>query len=265
MNNIELSNNPINTCLIQIKFSPLLIIEESIIKLQEAFRNEGFTEFKKVEVNNYNISEEPDIPQVSKKNKWLFYTNDEQRIIILDTTQISYQVSTYSNFTSFIKLFKNILEKFSKIIKFTNNTLINRIGLRYVNCFEGEDNFNKYLKAEYQGIKLSPEFHKIDKAIINTTYRCPLLIDDKKISNLLLRVYQNGIGVKVPLNIYSLKENIQKEKKLITFLDIDQSLLFENYSLTSLEEIYKFAKNLNDFSTKIFLDAITEEAKEDWK
>lgn len=57
MNNLELSNDPIYTCLIQFKFSPLLIIVLLIIKLQKAFRNKVYTEFKREEVNNYNISE----------------------------------------------------------------------------------------------------------------------------------------------------------------------------------------------------------------
>ena len=44
----ELKNNPINTCLIQISFSPILIIEKSINDLQEIFRKTGFPIFKEI-------------------------------------------------------------------------------------------------------------------------------------------------------------------------------------------------------------------------
>jgi uncharacterized protein (TIGR04255 family) len=265
MNNKELTNNPINTCLIQIEFSSILVIEKSIDKLQDVYRKNGFPNFKEVEVSTYNITDETQLPKVTITKKWLFYTADKKDLIILDSTQISYQVSTYTNFSKFLESFKKILKNFSVIVEFSNNTLIKRIGLRYVNCFEGIENFKKYLKKEYQGINLSKSIKTKNDPLINTTIRCPLLINDEDLSNLLLRVYQNRIGRKVPLNIFSLQEITQKQDKLITFLDIDHSLNFESYSLNNLEDIYIFAKDLNNISTELFLDAITDKAKEDWK
>jgi uncharacterized protein (TIGR04255 family) len=265
MNDIKLQKNPINKCLIQVNFSAIMIIEKSIPEIQDTYRKNGFPNFKEIEVSNYDLTPQNNIPTISKSKKWLFYTADEKDLIILDNTQISYQVSTYKTFLEFQKSFKIILDKFSKIVDFTNETVINRIGLRYVNSFEGLDKFKKYLKNEYQGISLSEDMKTVNTPLINTSLRCPIKINEKNFSNLSLRVYQNNNGIEVPLNIYSLQEVKQKEDTLISFLDIDQGLNFKDFLLTNLEDIYKFTKQLNEISTKLFWGAITEDAKRDWK
>jgi len=80
MNNKELTNNPINTCLIQIEFSSILVIEKSIDKLQDVYRKNGFPNFKEVEVSTYNITDETQLPKVTITKKWLFYTAHKFRI-----------------------------------------------------------------------------------------------------------------------------------------------------------------------------------------
>lgn len=264
----KLKKNPINTCILQIKFSPLLVIESKIAILQDEFRKTGYPNFLEIEKTSIKLNDETKETNTEKEKNWVFYNKDEKNnleFIILNKQQLTYQVNYYSSFDTFLSKYKTILDKFSYLVDLTKGTLIERIGLRYVNSFEGIDCSQKYLKQQYQGIDLSNSITPLETLLINNSIRGAIKIGENDISNLLLRIYQNDMGIKTPMNVFSLDKNIPEPNNIITFLDIDQIIHFINLKLNDLNIIYNYTKELNDKSTKIFFDAITEDAIEAWK
>ncbi len=265
MREIVLKNNPINTCIIQVSFSPILIIENNISNLQDAFRKSGFPSFRNIKETIYSIDSKTQDTATNENKKWLFHSLDEQELIIIDKSQITFQVSKYTNFVNFLEKFKNILDLFSDIIDFTNGTSIYRIGLRYANCIENVDDFKKYFKKNYHGITLPSSINIKGETLINSNISCVLNEEFEKKTNLLLKVYQNNRGVMIPMNVLAFKERKSEKSKLITFFDLDLSMTFNNFVLKNTTEILDFSTELNDRSAEIFFDSITAEGKDAWK
>ncbi len=264
MNN-SLNNNPINTCILQIDFSPILEIKNKIPRIQDELRKKGYPKYHSIQSTNVNLDEESKQPKFDKETNWVFISPTDSEQIIINKTQISYQVDKYSSFIDFLENYRQILKILSESIDLTQGTLLLKIGLRYVNCIEGENDFKKYIVKEYHGKQLSNSVNPLSNLLINNSIRGAIYLDDTTISNLLLRVYQNDLGLKTPNNIFKLKKEVPKKKSLITFLDIDQAIHFGDLKLTSLDQIFSYAQKLNDKSTQIFYESITDKAKEDWK
>lgn len=264
MKEIELKNNPINTCIIQVGFFPILIIENKISELQDAFRKSGFPSFHNIKESIYSIDSKTQDTATNENKKWLFSSVDEQEIIILDKSQITFQVARYTNFINFIDKFNSILTSFSYIIDFTNGTSIKGMGLRYANCVEKAEDFKKFFKDNYHGISLPTSIVAKGDTLINSNIACLLDEDNDKKTNLLLKVYQNNMGIMIPMNVLALKECKSTERKIITFFDLDLTMNFNNYVLKNLQEILDFATELNKISSKVFFDSITEEGRFEW-
>ncbi|MGD1822344.1 MAG: TIGR04255 family protein [Pleomorphochaeta sp.] len=265
---VKLNNNPINTCILQIKYSPLLVIESKLAILQDKFRKTGYPNYLEIEKTSIKLNEENKEQNTEKEKNWVFYNKDDKNnleFIILNNRQLTYQVNYYSSFETFLSKYKTILDIFSHLVDLTKGTLIERIGLRYVNSFEGIDSSKRNLKQQYQGIDLSHSITPLDTLLINSSIRGPIKIGENDISNLLLRIYQNDMGIKTPMNVFSLEKNIPKPNNIITFLDIDQIIHFIDLQLKDLNLIYDYTKELNNNASKIFFNAITKDAIEAFK
>lgn len=264
----NLNNNPINTCILQIDFSPILAISSNINILQDKYRILEYPRYYKIKSTNLKLDEENKEPKVDIENNWIFASSNESEKIIINQTQFSYQVDNYIPFNNLIEQYKKVLNVFSTTINLTKGTLIKKIGLRYVNCIEGKDNFEKYIKKEYQGRPFSSSIKHINNFLINNSTRAAIILDNNNnnnIANAILRIYQNDLGLKIPNNVLSLKRENPIPGTLITFIDIDLALHFRALNLNNLNQIYDYSKMLNDKSAEIFFDSITEEAKEDWQ
>jgi len=139
----------------EIRFDPLLMIQNKIPEFQEKIRGDlpsyGFE--LTIPVLDPSIT-----TQFSGVNQWLFKSKDQTKTLKIVVNRIGFIVSEYSTFDIF---YQETIKYFSEFFKICNIDEFSRIGLRYVNEFklvEFEDS---------QQISLAKFFKvALDKAVI---------------------------------------------------------------------------------------------------
>jgi len=139
----------------EIRFDPLLMIQNKIPEFQEKIRGElplfGFESI--IPVVEASIT-----TQYSGVNQWMFRSKDKTKTLKIVVNRIGFIVSKYSNFSNF---YPEMIKYFNDFFKICNIDKFSRIGLRYVNEFK----LNEF--EDSQQISLEKFFNvALNKALI---------------------------------------------------------------------------------------------------
>lgn len=180
-------------------------------------------------------------PVTNESKLWLMKNEDAQEILAINKDFLTYEVSSYKNFTSF---FSNIKQIFSKLQELHPSQAFNKIGLRYIN-----------------EIKLN-ESNPLDwKQYIHSELISPLNFfsaKDGDLSKELVQLSLNKSDFSVGLVIgmwNSEYPNPITKKELI--MDIDCRTLVP----IEASEVLAKTTELNAFATEVFERATSDEFK----
>lgn len=145
-----LRNPPVYFTLAQVKFNPILKLDEFVPTIQEAFRRAGYPDFAAHAVTTFKISMLTPEPQMV--NSYSFGDSAKTHSFVLARDSLTLQSTDYGTFNSFC-------EKFGGGLKMVHDAVqldfVARIGLRYLDRIAplGEDRLEQYLRPQVLGIR----------------------------------------------------------------------------------------------------------------
>jgi len=154
-----LSKQPLALVLAQVRFSPILTIEEYIPKIQDFLRKNGYPVYS----NHQNfILEMPSVGPVDIKQtaltQWRFESPTHDTMVLIDKEQVIFQTSSYTRFEDYIGNFINILKHILQVTEHDKFGVVVRLGLRYVDQIRKQydtDDIDSYLMPELRSINCS--------------------------------------------------------------------------------------------------------------
>lgn len=255
-----LSKGPLKVCLTVFRFSPIESMGQDYIpRIQDMFRKNGLP--------NYTDKKETEFGPMGEQKRhtqWLFSSFDRSELIVIGTSSFAYQTFDYKGFAVFKQRVFELFSLFAEIAEFYNSVVLNFFGLRYINAIESSD-WKPYLSKSYHGIQFPPglvddslnQYHGLYAQAITR-------LDEEKTANLIIKTTQNSQGIVYPPDITLLELPTITEGAMSTLLDIDHFILLDCQPEDS-ELLQRILDQLHDVCEKVFMQAVTETAKEEWK
>lgn len=153
---------------------------------------------------------------------------------------------------------------FAEVTEFYNSVVLNFFGLRYINAIESNE-WKSYLSESYHGVQFPQglidesfnQYHGLYAQAITK-------LDEERNANLVIKTSQNSQGMVYPPDITLLEPPISKEGAVTTLLDIDHFMMPDCQPEDS-RLLQRILDQLHDVCEKVFMQAVTENAKEEWK
>jgi uncharacterized protein (TIGR04255 family) len=259
MKKLKLSKSPLIMVVAQVRFSPVLKIDNFVPDIQEALRRGGYPRFEEEIGQEFKLLPGSEaIPQVRNLKRWIFSSPDKKHCITLTDHFVALETAQYDIFETFVEQFGKILDLLEKKVDLT---VCERVGLRYV------DLLRKNNKIESYG-HLQPTM----RGLIEAKFPDSQLPMNSSISQvitpygaMLVRAVQMNDGNFLPPELIGtkleIKANIEKGDA-VTVLDIDHNgeFLGEFKSAHLIERLNK----LHVYTDLAFRAAVTKEAIEIW-
>jgi len=260
-----LSKQPLALVLAQVRFSPILTIEEYIPKIQDFLRRNGYPVYT---IQQNFIIEVPPVGQVSIKQpaitQWRFESPSLDAMVLVDKEQVIFQTTSYTRFEDFIRNFVYILTYILQITEHDKFGVIVRLGLRYVDQIRKQndtDDIDSYLMPELRSINCS-EYVDDRKQYSVTSIGSTKLASDLE-GQLAIRVFRGERGLDLPPD---LMPSAPANRKTITpdediaMVDMDHywnGSMGPNIKITqTIEEMFF---RLHDTIIKGFLNSVISE------
>jgi len=257
----KLSNSPLVLALCQVRFSPLMRMEQEYIPgIQDQLRLAGYkinasAQIQKVAVTNQG-------PKMVVQPHWEFQEKDRTASVVVNPGFAVLQTTKYDTFDKFMP---RLLEAINIIDSVVKGILVQRVGLRYINLIRPRtgESWQDYLRQELHGIN-NPPFKS------DTVEQTHQTSGETENGKLVLRLWQNRSGVALPpdLAVHQLAVPPKAQNlgsNLATIVDIDhyQEGLSEDYSE---ELLTKICWSLQNEIKELFEDSIaTPKALEAWE
>ncbi len=251
----KLTNAPLVYVLAQVRYSPILSMEKFIPHIQEQVRK-TFPKFRKVVMQSLvlGVNGQPD---TTKVERWEFAGKDGDAGFIVQTDSFVFHTTAYKTFEDFISQFEFAL---SEVNKEANISLIERIGLRYVDVIEAEE-------GEELGVFLVPGLagFPLEKLQVKTliSYMETITTTDegvlvlkatKKLDGNLLPPDLQPIGLKMDRKISEGRPN--------AILDFDH--YSEQAMEFSIDDVVKKIDRLHNATSSAFWATTTKYAIDRW-
>ena len=221
-----LSKQPLALVLAQIRFSPILNIEEYLPEIQNFLRKNGYPLYS----NHQNfVLEVAPVGQININQNmitlWRFESQNNDTVVILDKEQLFFQTSLYTKFEDFIDKFISILLFIFDKTEHDKFGVINRLGLRYIDHIRKQDNsddIDSYLRPELRGMACQDyidDKKQYSIAMIGNTEP-----SDKFKGQLAIRVFRGEKGLDLPPDlIHSAPANRKRvtSEEDIAMVDMD--------------------------------------------
>lgn len=266
----ELPNGPLSVVLFQIQYAPILEIDKYIPAIQDYCRKAGFPQINKMRGDMFQIDKNGAVEN-TVVFQWVFASADFQRTLFIDSEKLTFQVFdlTHYSFEDVLNSFMQLMHKIDELVDFS---LINRLGLRFINTIEDTPRltWQAAIKPEFQGCPFPEDIHWTDKGLFAWTLQRSMDLPELKMgSNFLVRIYQNALGRKYPEDIIRDPRGVLdfvSLKSLVTYVDLDHFILFQNGKKETIVSKSKDAFiALHTAIEKVFFSSlITEEAKQLW-
>lgn len=163
---IPLAKPPLLRVLTQIRFPTIALIENQgfIAPFQEVMRKE-FPEVQSDQSPGLVVG--PSGLSLQPQTIWRFATFDKKATVSLGSGFVSLDVAEYQGKDHFLKLLAPVLETVEAVFK---PARVERIGLRYVNRFKGEDlvGLKDYIRPEVLGIFYSNVSQRLQHSVSET-------------------------------------------------------------------------------------------------
>jgi uncharacterized protein (TIGR04255 family) len=253
----RLRKAPLVYVLGQVVISPVLQMKEYIPKIQEELRKRGYPRFQENQIQDVIFGPQP---QARVSSRWIFLSTNNQESVIISNEFIALETSAYDTFEKFVEELINVVEIVHRIVKIA---LVERIGLRYVNLIQPNQNeaFDDYI---YSGLLGLPENGTGINRLIS---QYELRDQSDSGGQLIVRFIQTkGVGFLPPdleASHLSFKPEFQSNSGVTKgILDIDH-LLMSQVDFNS-SELSKTMWELHKWTKQAFETAITDEALKRW-
>lgn len=147
-------NAPVMYTVAQVRFNQILAMESYVQAIQQELRGIGFPDFRQDIVNAVSISigqSNSTSPILQPVNRFLFGNLEKTSGFTLETNALSFQLTDYDVFETFLDTFVKVL---AIVHKYVNLSFIDRIGVRYLDAVlpKPETNLTDYLVPEVLGM-----------------------------------------------------------------------------------------------------------------
>lgn len=186
---------PVYFTLAQVRFNPILALDNYVPDLQNKLRLQGFPNVQKAmlatfnfNISNPNEAQSPQVP-VSQVARYIFSDMDKTEGFILDQGSLAFQTTNYDVFESFSATFLTGLKIVHEAVKLSYT---DRIGVRYLDAIypKTDEQLSKYLTESVLGI-----YKKIDGELVHSFQETR--IKNGKITVIARTVIQDG-GIGFP-------------------------------------------------------------------
>jgi len=266
-----LSKQPLALVLVQIRFSPILAIEDYIPRIQDFLRKNGypFTNQKNL-VFETAQNEQGDGTQIVIK-QWRFESSAYDTVITIDKEQVVLQTSLYTKFEDFIESYISIINKVFEITEHDKFGIIVRLGLRYVDHVKKQndtDNIDSYLRPELQGL-VCAEYIDDRKQYSIASIGKTKPSDDFE-GQLSIRIIRGEKGLDLPPDLIAAAPFNRKTvdfNEEIAIIDMDHCWMGSIEPKNNIIEIVKgrFFKLHDTIINSFYNSVVTKEGIEKWK
>ena len=242
--------------LLQVKITPVLSLKEYIPGVQETFRKKGFPRYSEGLLQRFGIDEKLS-PGITRVPRFEFYDKDMKTGILLQPDAITVHTNRYTSFEDFqriVQLAAATLKEKADI------ALVERVGLRYVNCIRPDDAhpLTYYLKPGLHG--LSEAELGVKTMLLTFAMNC-----STNLGTMLIRLYQQK-GSVLPFDVQPINLSYTdggKADEVVSLLDLDH---FSEQSFDfDVEAICGLGWKLHDPLDLAFRNAVTPEALKMWR
>ena len=263
----KLRNSPLVLVLGQVKFSENATIESVIPVLKEQFRTLRYPVQQILHRKKITVNPSGQVEKVDDIHQWTFRTKDESGLVILDATQVVFQLSNYQTFDDFMKSFKEILDLVLRVTSIKKDCVVQRIGLRYVNAVAHREpgrGPEYYLKKDFLGVS-HLVFKQNTKALGGATMGMTDLPDGRQ-GTLAVRVL-TAHGQKVPPDLLEFAPaSADSQSMSYTLLDLDHSWSGRLDLEKSANQLPGIFESLHEKIKEVFFQhLVTDDAMGEWR
>ena len=265
---VKLRKSPLVLVLGQVKFSENATIESVIPVLQEEFRTLRYPIQHVLLRKKITVNPAGQVEKVADVHQWTFRTKDETGLVILDATQVVFQLSHYQTFEDFMKSFEKILDLVLRETSIRKDCLVQRLGLRYVNAVAHQETGHgpeHYLKKEFLGVS-DCVFKQNTKALGGATVGMTDLGGGGQ-GTLAVRVL-TAHGQKVPPDLLEFAPAMSADSKSTsyTLLDLDHSWSGSLDLEQSENQLSGIFESLHEKINEVFFQyLVTDDAMGEWR
>jgi len=254
---LYLKRSPLVYVVAQVRFSAIVKMEQYIPDIQEKVRHEGFPKFSRGRVTEVRVEADREA-QFTASDRWEFQNKESTLGVVVSTGSLAVHTSKYSRYEEFEKTVDQSLRVLNVV---ASPSLVERIGLRYVDLVQPGDNetFADYLQPGILGL---------DAARFQA--RNPLhryqFTGRTEAGHIVVRWWQNDAGVILPPDLGSstLRHEAKAEAgKVVGILDLDH-FTEDGTSEFDVSRIVDLLGSLHDNLDLAFRSAVTPKALEVW-
>jgi uncharacterized protein (TIGR04255 family) len=126
----HLEHAPLVLVLCEIRFSPVLAIDQHVPAIQDHLRNNDFPDYSVITQQQIQFGAGGGV-QLQPSLRWSFASADKKRVMTLTTSSIALQVTDYRTFEDFQEPLRLVVDVLSREVQ---PSYADRIGLRYVDA-----------------------------------------------------------------------------------------------------------------------------------
>jgi uncharacterized protein (TIGR04255 family) len=135
-----LSNPPVFHTLVQIYFQENPNLKDNVETIYQELHKRGFIEKRHEAIQHHEFSVANNELKVTQQDSWHFINFEQDVGFVLNKNFFVLHTTNYSEYSDFIDQFKLGLEVLNKYLDFV---VIDRIGLRYLDCINIKDENEK--------------------------------------------------------------------------------------------------------------------------
>jgi uncharacterized protein (TIGR04255 family) len=250
----KLQKSPLIAVLTEVRFAPILTIQDFIPTIQDRLRRSGFPGFNSSTVHQFQIGPNGQ-PSLQAVSRWVFTSQDNSQILSLTAEGISLQTTAYDDFEAFLLLVKDAVEVVSRVIE---PSYADRIGLRYVDAVL---NVGESLSHYFNETVLS--FTAEQLGVISLLFSQHIAAKTE-VGHLQIRMNQvENVPLLPPDLITPELANVAVPREGVhAILDIDSS--DEGRSDFAWEAIEERLWTVHSYASSAFWKSITQEARDTW-
>ena len=255
----RLTNAPVTHVLVQVSFSPVLDIGDSIAEVQNGLRSLGFAKLKVGQIQQLMLQGGAPA-KVETRPQWEFLNRDDSLSLVVSHDFVTLQTSRYEHFPAFSHVLRSVLDVLART---TEVSWLTRVGLRYINLvrLKGREAYAEWLQREL----LAFPFDAISAYLTGTPQFATQSTAPTEFGTLLIRTYQLASGQFVPPDLAgnSLRY-VQKDSNESGAIALDIDHFAQLNTDFDAQAVVRTADNLHRLLKIAFLAAITPYAIQNW-
>lgn len=239
--------------LCDVRFSPVLTMENHIATIQDVLRRNGYPGYDRAAMQQLElVADGP--PKFSSDTRWFFRSRDRDRVASLSTSSVTVQVTDYTQFESFLEILEPVIDAVQEVAA---PEFHERIGLRYVNAIENAGKLDQMFRETV----LSFTAEDLGVSSLLTTQQA---IGRTETGQIVFRMNQVEDTPLLPLDLISpeFPELSRPREGVHAILDIDGSET--QYGDFTYEGIEARLWRIHESTERVFWKSTTPAAHKKW-